>query len=121
MVLLLVGPSQARYLSLELAWALPPLMLQLGFGADLLAARWRSALAALIVATGYLILADMWAISQGIWMISPSQTLGLNPLPTLVLEELVFFLLTNALVIGGLTLLDEPVARDRLRRWRHPR
>jgi hypothetical protein len=35
--------------------------------------------------------------------------MGLDPLQGLVLEEMVFFLLINALVLGGLALLDDPL------------
>ena len=115
--LLMAGPPAARYLSLQLAWALPPLMLQFGFGADLLRENWRSILVTLLLSTSYLVAADIWAISRGIWTIDPGQTLGWNPMPALVFEEALFFLLTNSLVIGGLTLLQDERSMDRLRRW----
>jgi putative membrane protein len=52
-------------------------------------------------------MADALAIHLGIWSISPRYTLGvaLGPLP---LEEAVFFLLTNLLVVQGLALLVPP-------------
>lgn len=109
------GPSAARYLALQLAWAVPPLMLQTGFGADLIRRRLLPAALTLAVATCYLLAADAVAIEAGIWAIDPLQTLGWNPLPSLVFEEGLFFLLTNALVIGGLVLLMDPASGDR---WR---
>ncbi|MGA9532066.1 MAG: lycopene cyclase domain-containing protein [Anaerolineales bacterium] len=111
---LLFGSTSTTYLGLELSWALPPLILQLAFGGELLLGAFRSAGLALVGSTLYFTLADVVAIEAGIWTIHPSYTLGLNPLPSLVLEEAVFFALTNALVIGGLTLLWHP---DSASRW----
>lgn len=117
-ILLWVGPSSTTYLSLELVWALPPLLLQLAFGGDLLRASYRSAGPALLAGSLYFTLADVVAIEAGIWTIHPDYTLGLNPLISLVLEEAVFFALTNALVIGGLTLLWHPASASRFRSLR---
>ena len=116
-LLLIAGTDPFRYLALQLAWALPPLMLQAAFGADWILAAWRPALTTLGISTFYLIAADVFAIQEGIWTINPEFTLGLNPITGLVFEEAVFFLLTNVLVIAGLTLLEDPRARPRIRGW----
>lgn len=115
-LMLAAGPRSLTYLGLELAWALPPLILQLLFGADLILSRWKPAVVTLVLSTLFLVAADMVAIGAGIWTISPDYTLGVNPHPALVFEEVVFFILTNALVIGGLTLLWHPHSAARWRR-----
>lgn len=105
-VILLRGWRPGTYLGWELVWALPPLLLQLGLGGDLLWRRRRLILIALVPAVLYLSTADALAIHEGIWTISPHLSLGLLLGGVLPLEEFFFFLLTSALVTGGLVLGD---------------
>lgn len=114
-LVLLQGWGQTTYLGWELVWALPPLTLQLGLGADLLWRRRRLLLAALLPAVAYLGGADALAIHTGIWTIAPRWSLGVLLGGALPLEELIFFLLTSALVTGGLILGAAPETRRRLR------
>jgi lycopene cyclase domain-containing protein len=102
--ILLLGWQPGTYLGLELVWALPPIILQLAFGADIL---WRHrwlVLLGIITPTVYLSLADAVAIRSGTWTIDPSQSLNVFLSGQLPLEELIFFLLTNALVTFGIVL-----------------
>jgi lycopene cyclase domain-containing protein len=103
-VALLVGYAPATYLAITLAWALPPIGLQLVFGADIL---WRHRGLvgwAIVPLTVYLCLADSLAIASGTWTIAPGASTGLF-LGALPLEEAVFFLLTDILIVFGITLL----------------
>lgn len=101
----LVGGWQpGTYLGLELAWALPPIMVQLAFGADILWHHRRLVLIALLSPTLYLAAADAVAIGAGTWTIDPAQSLGVYLGGVLPLEEFVFFLLTNTLIVFGVTL-----------------
>lgn len=93
------------YLGLELAWALPPILLQLAVGAHILWARRHSVLLTLATATLYLAVADGLAISSGVWMISPEQSLGIQLAGVLPLEEMIFFILTNTLLTFAIHLL----------------
>ncbi|NJL56965.1 lycopene cyclase domain-containing protein [bacterium] len=72
------------YLGLILGWSLPPIMLQTGFGGDILW-RHRSLIAAsLLPTTAYLGGADSVAIGGGIWAINSDHTTGthvINHLP----------------------------------------
>lgn len=105
--------TPATYVSLILAWALPPIILQTAFGADILW-RYRSLVFTTIaVPTLFLGLADTLAIRIGIWTISPEQTLGIHLPGGLPLEEFLFFMVTNVLVAFGvtLTLAEESRAR----------
>ena len=107
LVVLVSGWQPGRYLALILVWALIPLMLQFGFGADILWGRRSLLLLAILPATIYLWIVDMIAISGGVWTISTSQTLRINigPLP---IEEMVFFLVTNMMISFGIILMLAP-------------
>jgi len=104
----------ASYLALELSWALIPLVLQLAFGADIL---WRYRwilLLAIVTSTAYLSFADALAIGSGTWTINPEQSLNIVIGGVLPLEELLFFLLTNTLVVFGMTLLLAKESQQRV-------
>ncbi len=95
---------KGTYVGLILVWAMPVLMLQLGFGADILVQRWRLVLASITLPTLYLWLADRYAIVDGgIWWINPELTTGIAPFG-LPIEEALFFLMPNLFVTFGITL-----------------
>ncbi|MFN2224312.1 MAG: lycopene cyclase domain-containing protein [Candidatus Promineifilaceae bacterium] len=102
---LVAGWGKATYMALELGWALPPIGLQLIFGADIL---WRyRRLVALSIAslTLYLSAADAVAINLGTWTINPEKSFDLLLGGILPIEEFLFFLLTNTLISFGITLV----------------
>ena len=104
-IVLLVGWRPGTYLGLELGWALPPIMLQTAFGADIL---WRyRRLVGTVIATSvlYLSATDALAIASGTWTINPEQTVQIYLGGVLPLEEFVFFLITSTLVAFGVTLV----------------
>lgn len=114
-VIMLLDPAPAdTYLGLELSWALLPIMLQLAFGADILWHYRHLVAAALIPPTLYLAAADALAITAGTWTIDPEQSLPLLIGGLLPIEEALFFLLTNTLVVFGITLVVARVSLDRL-------
>ncbi|MCE7988918.1 MAG: lycopene cyclase domain-containing protein [Caldilinea sp. CFX5] len=115
LVILLAGWQPGTYLGLELVWALPPILMQLGFGLDILMCHRRLILLTIIPATLYLSLADSFALASGIWMIHPAQSLGIGLGPHLPIEEFVFFLLTTTLVTFGLVLGMATESWDRIR------
>ncbi len=103
-VLLLISRWRpSGYLALELSWALLPIVLQMAFGGDILWHYRKLVLLALLPPWLYLSLADYSAIGLGTWIIDPEQSLGIgiNHLP---LEEILFFLVTNMLVVFGTVL-----------------
>jgi lycopene cyclase domain-containing protein len=103
------------YLLMELGWALPVILLQWSLGHRTLRARRRAVGAAILIPTVYLTLADSLAIRRGIWTLSADLTLNLAPFGIPV-EEALFFLLTNTMVVQGLALVrepDEPFGRAR--------
>ncbi len=110
---LALSTRHGTYFGMIAAWAAPILALQWGFGGDLLLRRPRVLLAAFLLPTLYLWLVDRLALGLGIWWISPelSSNSALFGLPV---EEALFFLLTNLLVVFGVTLALEPAALERL-------
>jgi lycopene cyclase domain-containing protein len=118
--LLASGWQPGTYLGLLMIWAIPPMMIQSAFGADILWRHRRIALMTIIPMTAYLAAADKLAITNGIWTINPAQSLqaiGINLLGRLPLEELLFFLLTNMLVTLGITLVTSAESKVRADRW----
>jgi lycopene cyclase domain-containing protein len=95
------------YLLLEVGWALPVILLQWWVGHEILAARRRLLLAAVVLPSVYLTLADALAIREGVWILNPALTLGLAPLGIPV-EEALFFTLTNTMLVQGLLLALQP-------------
>jgi lycopene beta-cyclase len=114
LILTFFNASFARftYISLTLAWALFPIVIQLAFGADILGRHWLKVLLGIAIPTLYLSWADSLAINSGTWTINPEQSLNIF-LGTLPLEEALFFLITNMLVVIGMTLVlaEESQAR----------
>ena len=105
MALLISGWPPGTYLSLLLAWALPPIMLQFGFGGDILRRYGRLVLLAIGSLTLYLSVADFLAIGSGTWEINPAQSLHWLIVGVLPVEEVIFFLITNTLVTLGVVLI----------------
>lgn len=113
-VIILVGRWQpGTYLGLELAWALLPIMLQFGFGADILWRYRKLVFWTLVPLTLYLSAADSLAIGWETWTINPAQSTGIL-IGNLPVEELVFFLLTNTLISFGITLILAEESHARL-------
>lgn len=102
--LFLSGWPPGTYLCLILLWALPPIMLQFIYGGDILWHGRKVIGLTLLLATLYLSLSDSLAISSGTWMIDPNQSLNIFLANVLPLEEFVFFLCTNCLLVFGMAL-----------------
>jgi lycopene cyclase domain-containing protein len=105
--------KSATYLSIILFWALPAIIPQLAFGADIL---WhhRKLLFWSIVPIGlYLSFSDALAIASGTWTIDPAQSTGIF-IGSLPLEETVFFFVTATLICFGVVLL---LATESQPRW----
>ncbi|GGJ89525.1 carotenoid biosynthesis protein [Deinococcus aquiradiocola] len=114
-VLMLRSPS-TFYLGLILSWACPVLSGLSAFGGDLVFGRPRVYLLAVLPPTLYLWATDLYAIHDGIWGISGTFTLGWNLFSVLPVEEMVFFLITNLLVVTGTLSFLHPVALQRVNR-----
>jgi putative membrane protein len=95
--------ENSRYLGLILVWAVPVMILQWAVGGQYLVSNMKVYLWGLIPPTIYLCVVDAIAIHLHVWKISMTQTVGVHfgPLP---LEEAVFFLVTNVMLVQGLVL-----------------
>lgn len=93
------------YLSLELSWALIPIIIQVAFGADILWRHRRVVFLTIAISTIYLSWADSLAIASGTWTIDPEQSLNWFIGGVLPIEEFIFFVITNTLVTLGMTLV----------------
>ena len=114
LALLLIDWQPARYISLVLVWALPPLALQVALGGDILWHYRRLVVITIASMTLYLSAMDTFALRNGTWVINPNFTLGISVGNILPIEEAVFFLVTCSLLTLGLTLGSAPQMLDRL-------
>ncbi len=98
------------YLGAILGWAGPVLALQWAVGWRYLWAVRRWLAVTVLLPAVYLSAADLLAIADGIWALSPRHTIGLA-LWGLPVEEAVFFLVTTLFVVQGLVLLPWVIDR----------
>ena len=122
------GEAKWTNLSITLFWALPALLMQLLFGADILWHYRKLVMWAILVPGIYLSLTDILALKNTTWSISRTQTTGILFFGILPLEEVLFFFITNVLVNFGMTLLLSNVSQERfkeikeqLRGWKERR
>lgn len=107
---------KGTYMGLILAWAAPVLALLWAFAGAEIWRRRRLFLGSLAAPTVYLWIVDAIAIHRGIWHIAEATSTGLLVFG-LPIEEAVFFLMTNLLVVQGLVaLLYPPVGRGKAAR-----
>ena len=105
LLVLFTGWAPGTYVALEVGWFLPPIILQLVVGADLLWRERRLVLLALLPPIAYLVASDAIAIGQGVWTISPQHSVGILLGNVLPIEEVLFFALTNVVIAFGMTLV----------------
>lgn len=110
---LFFGAAEWTYLSIILFWALPPIVIQVLFGADILWHYRKLVFWAIFVPGTYLSLMDIVALTETTWSISPSQTTGILFFGILPIEEVLFFFITNVLITFGITLLLANVSQER--------
>jgi lycopene beta-cyclase len=99
-------PGHLTYLVLETVWAIPVLALQWAVGRQALWDKRRILIVAIAVPTLYLSIADGFAIAHGIWRLHADRILGIR-LGDLPIEEVLFFLLTNAMVAQSVVLVAD--------------
>src|SRR5688500_4247329 len=112
------GGIKWTYVCLILLWALPAILPQLLFGADILWHYRKLVTLAIFVPGTYLSLMDIIALKDTTWSISHAQTTGILFFGILPLEEVVFFFITNVLITFGMTLLLANVSRGDLQKSR---
>lgn len=107
------GEERWTYLSITLFWALPPIILQVLFGADILWHYRKLVFWSIFVPGTYLSLLDIVALKETTWSISASQTTGILFFGILPIEEVLFFFITNVLLTFGITLMLANVSQER--------
>jgi lycopene cyclase domain-containing protein len=111
-LVLLSNWQPGTYLALILFWALPAIMLQTAFGADILWHHRKLLTSTILPIVLYLSFMDSFAIASGTWTIDPAQSLQVF-IGNLPIEEAVFFLVTVVLVSFGITLLLAQLSHGR--------
>ena len=107
------GEPKWTYISIILFWALPPIFIQLLFGADILWHYRKLVFWGFAIPSTYLSLIDIAALKETTWSISSSQTTGILFFGILPIEEVVFFFVTNVLITVGMTLLLASLSQER--------
>lgn len=110
--MLLIEPF--RYFGLILVWATPVVLLQWCVAAPYLRNNKAIFFFSVSVPSAYLWAADLFAINDGIWSLSPTQTTGWHMFG-LPVEEALFFLLTNVMVGQG--LISFVAMRKQIQAW----
>lgn len=107
-----------NYLGIIFFWALPPIVPQFLFGADILWHYRKLVFGAIFVPGLYLSLTDIIALTATTWQISKDQTLGINFFGILPIEEVAFFFITCTLIGFGMTLMLSNIGWERFAAWR---
>jgi lycopene cyclase domain-containing protein len=105
------------YLVLVLAFAIPLISLEWLIGWRVLLLEWRPIAAAILMSTIYLGLADMAALHNGIWSVAESKRLGIDH-GSFILEEWLFILATNTIIVQTVTLALDADLRERANAFR---
>jgi lycopene cyclase domain-containing protein len=98
--------SGCTYLGSMLMWFGLPLALQCAWGADQLVTHLRAIVPAIAIPSSLLCYVDTLAVGSGTWYFDASALTGIH-VGSLPIEEVVFFVLTNTLIVVGLTLWHE--------------
>lgn len=97
------GNGPLRYMNLLLIWALPPIMIQITIGWEIIEYNKKAILTLIVLLSSYLALTDFLAIYDGIWKINSNYTIGIVFI-VLPLEEILFFFVTVILTTFGFIL-----------------
>lgn len=116
-ILFASGWVPGTYLALILIWAIPPIMLQFIFGGDILWRNRRLVVSVLVIAISFLSASDSLAIHSGTWTIDPNQSLNFFLGGILPVEEFLFFIVTNVLIVLGITLVLSKDSHARFARF----
>jgi 15-cis-phytoene synthase / lycopene beta-cyclase len=103
--------SKGKYLALICGWAGPVLFALWCLAYQLLLTLPRSKTwLPIILPTAYLWIVDTIALLRGTWSIESGTKVGLQIWPGLEVEEALFFVVTNTLVVFGLTAFENALA-----------
>ncbi|TVY67543.1 Bifunctional lycopene cyclase/phytoene synthase [Lachnellula suecica] len=102
---------EGTYLGLIIAWAGPfALLLWCLSSQFLVSLPYSSTLIPIAIPTLYLWIVDTLALKRGTWAISSGTKIGVHLWDGLEIEEAIFFLATNTLIVFGLVAFDHALA-----------
>lgn len=108
---LVLAGGRGTYMGLILVWAAPFALLTWTLGGlFMLSLPWTSTLYPILMTTLYLWAVDEGALRRGTWSIESGTKLGMTVVGSLDVEEAVFFLATNVLIVFGLGAFDNALA-----------
>lgn len=110
-ILLPGGHKEGTYLKLIVAWVAPIFLLLWTLAYQLLLSLPRNkTLLPIFLPTLFLWIVDTLALQRGTWSIESGTKLGIHIWPHLELEEALFFLVTNAMIVMGSCAFDNSIA-----------
>ncbi|PHH77136.1 hypothetical protein CDD80_904 [Ophiocordyceps camponoti-rufipedis] len=116
-----VRRGRQTYMSLILAWVTPFLTLQWALCSHFLLALPRARLLlAVVLPSLYLCMVDTLALRRGTWVIEDGTKMGYEVLGFLEMEEVVFFFVTNLMIVMGLVTVDYHIAMEEYQMARSP-
>jgi 15-cis-phytoene synthase/lycopene beta-cyclase len=105
------GKKEATYMRLISIWASPVLYMLWSLAFQLLVGLPNSkTILAINLPTVYLLIVDTLALRRGTWSIESGTKLGIELWAHLEVEEAIFFLATNALIVFGSCAFDNSIA-----------
>ncbi|PMD25666.1 hypothetical protein NA56DRAFT_564733 [Hyaloscypha hepaticicola] len=108
---LVLKGGEGTYLGLIIAWAGPFALLLWSLSSQfLIALPLSSTLVPIAIPTFYLWLVDTLALKRGTWVIESGTKLGVHFWDGLEIEEAIFFLATNVLIVFGLVAFDHALS-----------
>lgn len=103
--------NEATYLGLIISWAGPFALLLWSLSSHFLVALpLSSTVLPIAIPTLYLWLVDTLALKRGTWVIKSGTKLGIHLWDGLEIEEAIFFLATNVLIVFGLVAFDHALS-----------
>jgi 15-cis-phytoene synthase / lycopene beta-cyclase len=109
--MLIAHGGSGTYLGLILAWAGPFALLLWSLSSDFITSLpLTSTLVPIALPTLYLWVVDTLALRRGTWTIESGTKLGVHLWDGLEIEEAIFFLATNTLIVFGLVAFDNALA-----------
>jgi lycopene beta-cyclase len=96
--------SHFTYGVFELGWGVPVIAVQWIAGRKVLFAQWRTLTVSVALASIYLSVTDGIALSQHIWTLHGNRIVGVR-IGDVPVEEIVFFVLTNCMVVQSILLV----------------
>lgn len=110
-IFLIRGGTEGTYLGLILVWAGPFALLLWTLSHQFLVdLPYTNTVVPIALPTLYLWIVDTLALKRGTWAISSGTKLGVHLWDGLEIEEAVFFLATNVLIVFGLVAFDNAIA-----------